>query len=130
VNVECTSFRWQVDNSWRGRATTTIRANVRERQDTSANELPPVLVISGAMKDSYEASGDEDEVPDASDEHPHGVWLLHKAGFEKNPQLADAGLHEVSHEQAERVPEYRNCESSTAPPRTADRSIPNRMRVA
>ena len=70
------------------------------------------------MKDGSKTSEDKNEVPDASDEHHHRVWPLRLTSSEKKPQLAHAGLHEVSHEQTESVPEYCNCESSTVSPRT------------
>jgi hypothetical protein len=94
------------------------QGKVRKCQDASASELPPSPVVGVAMKDGGQTSDDENEVPDASDEHHQRVWPLHVAGSEKRPQLTQASLHQVSHEQAEGVPDYCNCDSSTVPPRT------------
>lgn len=93
------------------------QGKVRKYQDASASELPPSPVIGVAMKHRGETSDDENEVPDASDEHHQRVWPLHLTSSEKRPQLTQASLHQVSHEQAEGVPEYCNCDSSTVPPR-------------
>jgi hypothetical protein len=103
------------------------QGKVRKYQDASASELPPSPVIGVAMKHRGDTSDDENEVPDASDEHHQRVWPLHLTSSEKRPQLTQPSLHQVRYEQAEDIPEYCDCDSSTVPPRTvATRQKDNR----
>jgi hypothetical protein len=91
---------------------------VGKHQDASASELPPSPVVGVAMADGGETSGDKNEVPDASNEHHQCVWPLQLASSEKRPQLFQAILHQMSDEEAEGVPEYCNCDSSSVAPWT------------
>jgi hypothetical protein len=116
--ARCKAKRLEVERRLARSSDGDNQGEVRKHQDASASELPPSPITGVAMKDGSKTSDDENEMPDASDEYHQRVWPLYLASSEKRPQLTQASLHQVSHEQAEGVPEYCNCDSSTVPPRT------------
>ena len=90
---------------------------VCEGHYSSQNELPPFPLILG-MDDGVQTGDDENEMRDSRNSYHHCVWSPHLPRAQEGPNSNCAGLHQVSDEEVQAVPNGCHRDSGSVSPRT------------